>query len=218
MKDQSICWLERITGVLLILVGLAFALLFAFVQLKGLAPWDLKTSAFMLGTSVVLLWVGGRFIKSTPEIGENHVDDEPGLPGIIFRRPAELAAALGTLVLLWRIVTTFGNFSWPPQPLFTLILATPVAIGIFIMYIRVPGDFLFTRNLAEGWSTGTKRLTRVMLSTARLGYPAIAVAWYGLDKYAPEFWAPIVRLAACVLIFILYAAQVSMLHFGNIRK
>ncbi len=218
MKDKSTPWLERIIGALLVLVGLAFALLFAFVKGRGLLPWDPMVTASMLGISGVLIWVGSRFVKSTPEITGAPTSDQPVrfLPKL--RRPAELVVALGTLFLLWRIVTTFRSFSWPPQPLFTLLLAAPAVIGPLITRIRTPGEFLFTTELVEGWSPRTNRLARVMFGVAGLGYPAIAVAWYGLDSYLPEPWGRIARLTDCLLIFILYAAQLSVLQFGNIRE
>jgi hypothetical protein len=60
----------RIVGVFLVVVGLAFFALLAFVLMSGdlvLSKVGLRVAFFFVGVGALLIWVGSRFLKVEPE-------------------------------------------------------------------------------------------------------------------------------------------------------
>jgi hypothetical protein len=208
-------------GILLLLVGLAFLVLLAALKHGEQLAGDLKVSAFMLCVAAILIWTGSRFLKPSPESLPIKRQDNLG-PHLLRLRPAaELMAALGCLLLLCRIVSTFAGFLWPPEPLFVGLLAGPVVIGLFALRILVPGAFqssVFPSGLVKTWSKNTRRLVNLVLQAGWLGYFAIPLAWCGLDAHIPGPWGRVLQLVACLLISVLYASQTLVLHLGDMRN
>lgn len=69
----------RIVGVFLVVVGLAFFALLAFVLLSGdltLSKVGLRVAFFFVGFGALLIWIGSRFLKAEPEDQERMHEPE----------------------------------------------------------------------------------------------------------------------------------------------
>jgi hypothetical protein len=212
--------LEKLTGMLLVLVGFGFLALFAYLKLTGQLSGDLKVSAFMLAVGVTLVWIGYRFLRSNADESNTSRSNSAVVNLAGLRLTAEILAAIGSIVMLVRGICVMSGISWPPEPALYILLVAPVLIGQIILRALKPGALrygVFRPEIIERWSTGTRRLISLLLRVGWLGYIAIPLAWPDIGARLPVSWAPTVQVIACCLISGLYATQAFMLHFGNRR-
>ena len=213
--------MDQIIGVLLCLAGLAFIALLIMLKLGGQLAGDLKASGFLFSTGVALLWIGGRWVISCPE-RQPTANQQKNLGQFLvkLRGAAESIAALGCVLMLARAVAICGGWRWPPTSLLSVLVATPIVIGLFTVRILVPGAFQsspFSDVTIALWSSATRLCMNTLLRTGWVGYFAIPVAWPYFHALVPSAWRPAIQVLASVLLSVLYASQLLTLHFGRIR-
>ena len=149
--------LSQTLGVLLILVGLAYVALLAFVLTSVPVPqfelragqakevWEfLLVVVFMLGFGALLLWIGYTYLRPETERPES-VDEKttmllpnPNYLLVKYRRVVELIAASGCGLMLAHSMALFKGAIWPSLTALWILTFTPAVISIVVMRILVP--------------------------------------------------------------------------------
>src|SRR4051812_22634916 len=112
MTNNGITALERFTGLVLVLIGLAFFALLIFLKRTGELNGDLKVCAFMVGISAVLIYVGLRFLARDASVSkEERAIKAPKLG--VFTSALEIGAMAGCLLMLGRGLSILSGHPWP---------------------------------------------------------------------------------------------------------
>lgn len=215
--------LDRLFGVLIALVGLAFLALLALLRTNGELAGDLKVSAFLFCAGAILLCIAGKWLLSRQRTDESvqvpHDQCDHHL--LSLRRLVEFCAAVGCALTGARAVALLYGGDWVPRSMLWALASAPVLIGLFTLRILTPGAFqsgLFPNDVVRRWPGFTRGLLKLLLRIGLLGYPAIALVWPDVQDLAT--WAKRVTVQAFASIFItlLYASQVVVLHYGRMRS
>ncbi len=175
----------------------------------------------MFVVAAILIWTGYGFLRVDPHGPKAQKQDSLTPQVLRFRTAVEVIAATGCILLWCHIVFALSGRFWPPEPVFTVLLVGPVMIGHIVVRMLVPGAFqfgVFPTELTERWSGSTRRLITCFLRVGWLGYIAILLAWPDINVRMPVPWGRNVEMISCFVISILYATQVVVLHFGDLRK
>jgi hypothetical protein len=220
MAHNSTRRFEQLTGALLLLVGLAFLLLFAFLKGSGQLNNDLKISAFMIAIAAILIWTGYRFLQVRPlsTIMEQANTAVPVLMSL--RIPAEILATIGCLSMFCHAVYILIGHSWPSEPVLTVMLVGPVVIGQIVLRTLSPDALqsgVLRPELINRFSGLAGTLAAMLLRVGWLGYIAIIFAWPEVNTRIPATGSRMVQVLAAVLVSALYVSQALMLHCGERR-
>ena len=222
MKSGSSRVFERFVAASLILVGLAFFSLLAFLRVRGALAGDLKVSAFLLCTGALLMCVGCTWLLSTPQPLTSVHDHarEPGQSLLGLRRPVEWITAAGLVFTAVHAAAILCGRNWVPTIALWALFSAPVLIGLFALRILKPGAFqsgLFPDHLVSSWSGLTRDFVNLLLRIGWLGYPALIIVWPGFQNLVVWNTFASVQFIATILIVMLYASQLFALHFGQKR-
>lgn len=221
MRTNGTRVLEQLIGALLVLVGLAFFVLLAVLKHGGQLTGDLRVSGLMSGSGAVLIWTGYRFLTANSEQPKTARQKNFDLFPLKLRSPGELIAAAGCVLMVCRIVSVLSGAPWPSGSLFEAALVAPVVIGLFALKLWVPAAFqssLFPDVVAQKWSPIIRQLLSILIRVGWLGYPAIFLAWPDVASHIPVSARIFTDVIAYSAICLLYASQIVVLHFGNMRQ
>jgi small-conductance mechanosensitive channel len=216
-KRNSLNMLDKAFGVLLVLVGLVFLSLLTLLKLSGELAGDLKVSTFFLCTGAIFVWIGCMWFFSKPQPHAPRPQDKNDRYLLRLRRPVEFGAAVGLMLMGMRAVALLYGADWvPTSALWALVLA-PVLIERLALRILRPG--LFSDYIVSRWSAPTRRLVDLLLRIVWVaGFPAMLLALPGIQDLVAWTGRISVQFVASTFISLLYASQVLVLHFGQVRQ
>jgi hypothetical protein len=212
-------------GTLLCLAGLGFAGLLVWVRSSGLLAGDIKVPAVMVGCAGLLLWIGSAWLlpKRQSAAQPPLEPTEPALTRLLLkgRYSVEILAAAGSVLMLCHAVALLLNLDELPRWLFSYVVLAPVVVAWFINRLSA-GDQMPSRPFRQSAfarrSRTARMLVHVLMRVGWFGYLAMLLYWFRTDVLLTGRWALTVRVAFSLLISLLYASQVLVLDFGNVRQ
>ncbi len=191
------------------------------VRVTGDLPADeIKASAFLLCAGVILVCIGCAWLFSKPRGDETEPSGQPDhyLPVLLKMRPfVERGAVAGMILIGIHAVALLFGVDWLTTTQFRALISVPLLILLFTLRIAPRGPLLLSYDIVSRWSAATRIAVILVIRTGWLGYLAIALVWPSLPYFAHLAERPSVRFVASCFIFLLYASQILILHFGEIR-
>jgi hypothetical protein len=213
--------LGRLVGGFLCLAGLSFIILLVFLKVGGQLSGDVKVSVFMAGCGVLLLWLGSNWFSAKER--STTADPQPAFDPfwLSCRRPVEALAALGCAAMLCHAIASALHRPGLPNWLLWVLIAAPVIVAWYILRIFKPEAFpshVFPESSAARRAAPARLLVRSVLQIGWLGYVGILSFWFQFDALVPSEWRVPVQSTASLMVSLLFASQVLLIHFGELRS
>jgi hypothetical protein len=177
---------------------------------------------FMVGFGALLVWIGWTYLRPEPQhevMAERWSDVERWV--VKSRRAVELLAATGCGLMLAHAIALCSGVRWPSAALVWIVSIAPVFTGLLTLGIVAPGAYRYNPLASEAWdrwSPGNRFVVKMILRIGWLGNIAVLATLYHLHMNVLGPLRLAAEVMASALILLLYASQVLVLHFGQIRE
>lgn len=212
--------LGRFLGSLLILLGSAFIVVAVIITTsnENYISEYVGLPIALFGFGGFLIWVGYRFVWSernrTP--GTGHPQFHRWL--VTYRRVLGFVAAIGSVLMMIRVVSICIGRNWPSGTALCVVAASAIALGVLTRSILVPfNSGLFPMEVWDRWSPAIQFMVAAILNVDWLGYLAVFVILFDLDRKINGEWRFAADALVSLLISLLYTSQFVALCFGNVR-
>jgi hypothetical protein len=218
---------SRLIGLLLGAIGLGFIGLFLFLRIHGELSGDFKISAVMVGCGVGLIWISLSWLMSKQVPTSIEPNDKferneyVAIHWLKLRRPGEIIAGVGCAAMLSHAIAISTHTGGLPNWLLGIVIGTPVVLAWFVAHILVPGAFpseMYPDSVLLRMSVITRFFVNVLTRAGWFGYVGILFIWFRLQYVFSPYWRLTSEVFASILISLLFASQLLMLHYGQLRK